>query len=346
MGPRYPILIVRALSLIAITAAFAVCGSVAADNDSRSASWPFFDYGCYAAPLGSPPAFGCGTGKPGQVGPVGPGGTAGVLGPTRSIIVTCQGMAPWEERFQYSADLIKSEEYEKAVPILEDALKDCASGVRHRALGMLGQINQTKTSRSWIEKAWRYLKANINDEGAIAFKTLLLLAMVSLILFFLRLAGLLWNRRTISPQPLTIGSGGGFDGEHFVAIAQQLYFEMQSAFRLDGVLPASSAAAPRMMTDAANSEAADMVGALAPTEEIGKLAGVFLAIFRRPRYICSGSVHISGRSTHMIIWLKRGRKLVSLWERSSQAARLTEDIKDLTFLVLQTAWDDMRGRWM
>lgn len=484
MGPHHPIPIVRALSLIAITMAFASCGSVAADNNPWSSSWPFFSDGCYAWPLGSRPAFGCdwrstvadsppttncawqsrthaphhppdrrcrlpldppadkggcglphkdppspaeracpiiicercqaddqrpsdlakcpdaatweerfqyatdrvkledydkanailvpalrdcdagvrrraldillqirllGTAKPEQVAPVGPPGAAYLLWSTLQIppiIVKCQGMAPWEERFQYSAGFIKSEDYDKAVPILEGALKDCDSEVRHRALGMLEQINRTKASRNWIEKAWRYLKANLNDEGAIVFKSLLLVALTLLLLFALRLLALVWNRRTISPQPLTVSSGGGFDGEHFVAIAQQLYFEMQSAFRVDAVLPALSAAAPRMMTDAANTEAADALGALAPTEEVGKLAGLFLAIFKRPRYTCSGSVHISGRSTHMIIWLKRGRKLVRIWERSSQAMRLTEDIKDLTFLGLQTAWEDMRGRWI
>jgi hypothetical protein len=255
-------------------------------------------------------------------------------------------MVPWEERFQYSAGFIKSEHYDKAVPILEDALKDCASEVRHRALGMLAQINRANASRSWIEKAGRYIEASLNDEGAVIFKALLLIALALILLFAFKLLALLWNRHTIAPQPLTVGSGGGFDGEHFVAIAQQIYFEMQSAFRVDGALPAQSAAAPRMMTDAANTEAADVIGALAPTEEIGKLASAFLAILQGPRYICSGSVHISGRNTHMVIWLKRGKKLVGIWERSSQAARLIEDIEDLAFLGLQTAWDDMRERWI
>jgi len=288
-------------------------------------------------------------GPAGPVGPAGPAGPARAVGPTPlapPITVKCQGTAPWEERFQYSAGLIKSEDYDKAVPILDGALKDCDPEVRHRALDMLAQINQANASRSWIENAWRHIGANFIEEGAVAFKALVLLALAVLLLLALKLVALLWNRRTIAPQPLTVGSFKGFDGKHFVAIAQQLYFQMQSAFRIDGALPASSDAAPRMMTDAANTEAAEVVGALAPSEEIGKLAAVFLAILKRPRYTCSGSVHISGRSTHMIIWLKRGKKLVNIWERSSQTARLTEDIKDLTFLGLQTAWDDMRERWI
>src|SRR5690349_12592171 len=96
-------------------------------------------------------------------------------------------------------------------------------------------------------------------------------------------------------------------------------------------LPAISDASPRMIMDNVTSASAEAVVAVS-SDQAGKFATALLRIFQQPRYICYGSVYFAGRNTLIVLRLEQGGRIAAVWERSSLVSRLTEELKDLSFL--------------
>jgi hypothetical protein len=263
-----------------------------------------------------------------------------------AVEVACPGPKVWFQRFIYADLLFDAGEAASARSLLEPGLSDCSAVVRREALAMLTrnaaaeqQADRPALER-WANTSWFYVSSKFRDVGDLAIKAVLIALLTGVLWLLLSRAGRIWHRRTIAVRPLTVSNGSGFDGQHFIAIATDLHHRM-NGLRRGGVLPGQSAAGPRMMLDSATFAAGAIAESLS-SEPAGKLAAALLSSFRRPCFVCSGSVHFTERRTHIIIRLERWNFVIGSWERASVTARLTEDIKDLTFLALQAARTPVR----
>jgi hypothetical protein len=236
---------------------------------------------------------------------------------------------------------VKSENFSKAKSVLEPALSDCDPIVRQRALVALGAISAEEEPSAWPSKMWLFMRAKLWEPFEIVVKTALGLLLAALLVWVLSLLARYPNRRKIVVHPLAVSGGGGFDGQHFVAIAAAMHHKMR-ALQRGAALPALSQAAPRMVMDRLTSATAEAVMAVAP-DQAGKLASTLLRIFELPRYSCYGSAHFGGRAVVIVVRLERSGQIIAVWERSSSPGRLVEDLKDLSFLALQGAMAEIRS---
>jgi hypothetical protein len=259
----------------------------------------------------------------------------------------CPAPSIWDERFQYADELARSENFTKAKSVLEAALNDCDASVRQRALVMLAAIAAEEDPEEWRSKLWRWLRTRLSESIEIAVKGALVLfvgsVIIGLVVGAVSKVARYCNRNRIIIRPLTMSGGGDFDGQHFVAIAAAMHHKMR-ALRRGAALPAVSRAGPRMVMERVTSAVAEAVVAAA-SDKAGKLGEALTRIFERPEYICYGSAHCAGRSISIVVRLERGDQIVAVWEKSSSPGRLIEDLKDLTFLVLQAAMAEIRSGW-
>lgn len=248
----------------------------------------------------------------------------------------CLSSPIWNERFRYAEKLASAGKYSDEKAVLEPALSDGCPAVRYRALRALQEAIAADNPRDWISVVWRQVEPKLNGVLAVV----LWIALASILLALMGVLSRFLNRRSIAVRPLTVSNGSGFDGQHFVAIAQEMDFKLRLLQTGIEGLPSSSAAAPKMLLDSVTL-ADDVLGVLAD-DQTGKLVAAISGILRRPRYICSGSIHFAGRCAHIVIRLQKGNKIVETWERFSQTARLIEDLKDLSYLGLEAARSELR----
>ena len=268
-----------------------------------------------------------------------------VGGRTAAAETRCPGLTLWEERFRYADAFIKSEDFKTARSILERGLDDCDRAVRRRALDMLAQTAAAENSVDHFQIFWRYVKPKLLEIAGIVVKVVTAAIVAALLWIVISGVAFLRNRKKIAVRPLAVANGGGFNGQHFVAVAADIHRKMHGLRRTGAAPPGISAAAPKMMLDFATSAGGALVESLA-SEQAGKLAGALFSVLKRPRYTCGGSVYFADRRIHIIIQLERAGRVVESWERSSLTARLTEDLKDMALLALQTASAENQKRWI
>lgn len=254
-----------------------------------------------------------------------------------TIDVRCREYSAWIERFHYADDLARTNHLDEAREILEPGLKDHCPAIRSQALHALRSlVADDGIPKTWPIAYWKLLKPRIEDLESVLVWLVPLLVILGLVLLVSRKS----MRRSMAVQALTVSNGAGFDGHHFVAIALDTSFRAGLLGKGLGGVPASSPTAPRMILDQ-NTLTEDLVGVLpdAPTKRF--LIAVS-TILRRPRYVCSGSVHFIGRSSHIIVQLQKGGRVLGSWERFSPAPRLIEDLRDLYYLSYAATRSDLR----
>jgi hypothetical protein len=263
-------------------------------------------------------------------------------GQVAAVQANCPGPLIWDERFRYAAALAKSENFSKAKSVLEPALSDCDPVVRQRAIVMLAATAAEEDPEEWLSKLQLFVRTKLPEPVGVAVKAAagaavgLLFAWLTV--WYVSVFARYRNRKKVVVRPLIASGGGSFDGQYFVAIAAAMYHKMR-ALQHGAALPAMPKAV--MVMDSVASAPAEAVAAVA-SDEAGKLATALLRVFGEPRYICYGSAHFGGRSILIVIRLERSGRIAAVWERSSSPGRLTEDLKDLSFLALQAASADMR----
>jgi hypothetical protein len=257
-----------------------------------------------------------------------------------TVATKCPGLAVWEQRFGYAAGLAKADEFKAARTVLERGLADCDLDVRRHVFSALKEAIDAESLLSW-PMTWRYLKSRTGDGGDLVVKGLIGVLFAALILFILGRTTRFFNRKNISVVPLTV-IGGDYDGQHFVAITLAMHFRMVRQIR--AALPGQSPAAPRMILDEAANEIASSAAESLAGESAGKLAAALWSVITRPCYRCTGSVHLSGRRSHILLRVERREHVLECWERSSIPTRLSEDLKDLAFLALQAVYAEIQSR--
>jgi hypothetical protein len=251
--------------------------------------------------------------------------------------VVCSDPQIWNERFQYAESLGNAGDLTGEKRVLEPALATDCQTIRFRALTLLKPLIRTGSAGGWPGTVWRFFEpALLNLRNAIAW-----VVIVGSLLALAWIPARYFQRRSLAVRPLLAsGSSNGFDGRHFVSIAEELAQELRVLDAGPVGLPASSATVPKMLVDSITLP--DEVLGIFPDNQAGKILTVLLGILRKPRYSCSGSVHFSGRNTHFVVRVQRGRRILDTCERSSTPARMIEDLKDLGYWAIETARTDLR----
>jgi hypothetical protein len=242
----------------------------------------------------------------------------------------CAKAAAWNERLAYAGALITAGKEDEAKTILVPALSEPCPATRVRALKLLQGALADEASVSWHRRYWTLLQPKLADYVAYPFWLAVLL-----LLALLGWGGTRWwNRRTVEVKPLAVSNGGGFEGQYFTAIAQEMGYKLRLLQAGIGKLEGTSKIEVTMLFDHATL-VEDLVAVL-PDERTGRILAAVVKFLRRPRYVCTGSAYFSGPKVYLVLRLDKGGEAIGMWERVASKASLIDDLKDLSYLSFVT----------
>jgi hypothetical protein len=247
----------------------------------------------------------------------------------------CPGERVWTARIDHAKKLIKESDIAAARAALIPALADCDASVRKSALENIYGTYE----RPWYQRAWDSLNQKFSEAGdtvakALAAALAAVLLLMAILLIVLPCAAM-YNRKRLRIEPLSV-YGVGFDGKYFVEIARAIAAEMEEMRDVNptgvasnrGTLIAAEAGGLDNMVSAAGALAGDSAS---------KLLTALFALFDRPRYRSTGTVRLPlAGQVDVMVQIRKGRRVIGNWQRSSAPADLIEDLKDLAYLVLLT----------